>query len=161
MADQVPNYITPEGYKKLVEEQKRLHTIERPKVVDEVAAAAALGDRSENAEYIYGKKKLREIDKRLRFLNQRIDTAEVVEIKAQPGKADRVFFGATVTLEDDDGETVTYQLVGVDEFDVARRRISWRSPIGTACLGKREGDTVRVRTPSGVRTFTIVEVEYK
>jgi transcription elongation factor GreB len=160
MADRLPNYITPAGYKKLADELTHLRTVARPKVVEEVSAAAALGDRSENAEYIYGKKKLREIDKRMRFLGQRIDAAEVVEPKAQPGRADRVFFGATVTLEDDDGEELRVQLVGVDEIDVARNRISWRSPIGTACLGKREGDTVRVRTPNGLRTFTIVEVEY-
>jgi transcription elongation factor GreB len=157
----VPNYITPAGYTRLVDEHIHLRTVARPKVCQEVSDAAAQGDRSENAEYIYGKKKLREIDKRMRWLTQRIDAAQVVKTEAQPGKEDRVFFGATVTLEDDDGETVTYQLVGVDEIDLPKHKISWRSPIGSALLGKKLDDDVRVQTPSGVRKFTVVEVEYK
>jgi transcription elongation factor GreB len=157
----IPNYITPAGYKKLVDEHIYLRTVLRPKVCQEVSDAAAQGDRSENAEYIYGKKKLREIDKRMRFLTQRIDTAQVIKTEAQPGKEDRVFFGATVTLEDDDGESVTYQLVGVDEIDLPHHKISWRSPIGAALLGKRVDDDVRVQTPNGVRKFSVVEVEYK
>jgi transcription elongation factor GreB len=161
MADSVPNYITAAGYKRLVDELVDLRSVKRPKVVDEVSAAAALGDRSENAEYIYGKKKLREIDRRMRFLSERIDAAQVVEIKAQKGREDRIFFGATVTLEGDDGESMEVMLVGVDEIDVERGRVSWRSPVGTACLGKREGDTVRVRTPNGLRTYTVVEVRYR
>jgi transcription elongation factor GreB len=157
----VPNYITPAGYTRLVDEHIHLRTVARPKVCQEVSDAAAQGDRSENAEYIYGKKKLREIDKRMRFLTQRIDSAQVVKTEALPGKEDRVFFGATVTLEDDEGESVTYQLVGVDEIDLPKHKISWRSPIGSALLGKRIDDDVRVQTPSGVRKFTVVEVEYK
>ncbi len=157
----VPNYITPAGYTKLMDEHIHLRTVARPKVCQEVSDAAAQGDRSENAEYVYGKKKLREIDKRMRWLTQRIDAARVVAVKALPGKEDRIFFGATVTLEDDDGQNVEYQLVGVDEIDLAKHKISWRSPIGSALLGKSEGDDVRVTTPNGVRKFTIAEVAYK
>jgi transcription elongation factor GreB len=159
-ADKTPNYITPAGFKKLTDELIHLRSVARPKVVQEVSDAAAQGDRSENAEYLYGKKKLREIDRRMRWLGQRIDAAQVVAAKAQPGKEDRVFFAATVTLEDDDGETVTYQLVGVDEIDLPNHKISWRSPIGAALLGKKVDDEVRVTTPAGTRKFTIVEVEY-
>ena len=160
-AEAVPNYITPAGYTRLVDEHIRLRTVDRPKVCQEVSDAAAQGDRSENAEYIYGKKKLREIDKRMRWLTQRIDAARVVKVEAQPGKEDRIFFGCTVTLEDEDGETVSYQLVGVDEIDLPKHKISWRSPIGQALLGKRLDDDVRVQTPAGVRKFTVAEVEYK
>ena len=155
---QVPNYITPAGYKRLVDELTDLRTVQRPKVVQEVADAAAQGDRSENAEYIYGKRKLREIDRRMRFLGKRIDAAVVVDPAAKRGA--KVFFGAVVVLEDDDGAELEWQLVGEDEIDAARRRISWRSPIGAALLGKKEGDDVRVTTPSGPRSFTIVEVRY-
>jgi transcription elongation factor GreB len=154
-----PNYITPAGFKRLTDELTKLRTVDRPKVVQEVSDAAAQGDRSENAEYIYGKKKLREIDRRMRFLGKRIDAAVVVDPKEKRG--DKVFFGATVLLEDDDGEEQEYQLVGEDEIQAAARKISWRSPIGSALLGKREGDDVRVQTPAGVRTFTIVEVRYQ
>jgi transcription elongation factor GreB len=160
MAD-VPNYITPQGYRKLLDELTKLARVDRIKVCQEVSDAAAQGDRSENAEYIYGKKKLREIDKRMRWLNQRIDAAQVVEVKAQKGKEDRVFFGATITLEDEDGEQETYQLVGVDEIDLAKKKISWRSPVGTAVLGKRVDDTVKVRLPNGLKSLTIAEVEYR
>ncbi len=153
-----PNYITPGGLKRLTDELARLRTVDRPKVVQEVADAAAQGDRSENAEYIYGKRKLREIDRRMRFLGKRIDAAVVVDPKQQRGG--KVFFGATVLLEDDDGEEQELTLVGEDEIDVPRKRISWRSPIGAALLGKSEGDDVRVQTPAGTRTFTIVEIRY-
>ncbi len=154
----LPNYITPAGYRRLLDELADLRTVQRPRVVQEVADAAAQGDRSENAEYLYGKRKLREIDRRMRFLGKRIDAAVVVEPGQQRGP--KVFFGATVTLEDEDGEELEWQLVGEDEIDGARRRISWRSPIGAALLGKKEGDEVRVRTPSGERSFAIVEVRY-
>src|SRR5215470_9571137 len=146
-----PNYITPLGYRKLSQEAHKLRMVDRPRVVDEVAHAASLGDRSENAEYIYGKKKLREIDRRLEWLGKRLDAAVVVDPKDKRGD-DRIFFGATVDLEDDDGEGKTVTLVGEDEIDVSAGRISWRSPVGAALLGKREGDEVRVRTPAGVRT---------
>jgi transcription elongation factor GreB len=155
----VPNYITPAGFKRLADELIRLRTIDRPKVVQEVSDAAAQGDRSENAEYIYGKKKLREIDRRMRWLGKRIDAATVVDPKQQRGE--RVFFGATVVLEDDDGDEHTYQLVGEDEIDAPAGRISWKSPIGAALLRKQVDDEVKVRTPSGVRAFTIVEVRYE
>src|SRR5262245_40320248 len=137
-----PNYITPAGFKRLADELSRLRSVERPKVVQEVSDAAAQGDRSENAEYIYGKRKLREIDRRMRWLGKRIDAAVIVD----PGqkRGDKVFFGATVVLEDEDGREETYQLVGEDEIEPARRRISWRSPIGTALLGKRLDDEIRV-----------------
>ncbi|MCC6998757.1 MAG: transcription elongation factor GreB [Deltaproteobacteria bacterium] len=155
----MPNYMTPAGYKKLAEELTRLRTVDRPKVCQEVSDAAAQGDRSENAEYIYGKKKLREIDRRMRFLGKRIDAAMVVDPKQKRG--DKVFFGATVVLEDDDGESTTYQLVGEDEIEAKRGRISWRSPIGAALLGKELDDDVKVKTPSGTRKFTIVDVRYE
>jgi transcription elongation factor GreB len=154
-----PNYITPAGFKRLCDELNALRSVQRPKVVQEVSDAAAQGDRSENAEYIYGKKKLREIDRRMRFLGKRIDAAVVVDPAEQRGN--RVFFGATVVLEDDDGGEQELQLVGEDEIEAQKRRISWRSPIGAALLGKREGDDVRVITPAGARSFTIVEIHYR
>ena len=126
----LPNYITPPGYKRLVDELVHLRTIARPKIVQEVSDAAAQGDRSENAEYIYGKRKLREIDRRMRFLGKRIDAAVVVDPAEKRGASDRVFFGATVLVEDDDGAEQELQLVGEDEIDAARKKISWRSPIG-------------------------------
>lgn len=154
----VPNYITPAGYKKLVDEHIKLRTVERPKVCQEVTDAAAQGDRSDNAEYRYGKRKLREIDRRMRWLGKRIDSAVVVNPKEQKG--DKVFFGATVVVEDDEGNEHTYQLVGEDEIDASSGRISWKSPIGAALLRKSADDEVKVRTPKGVRVFTIVEVRY-
>jgi transcription elongation factor GreB len=158
MAESRPNYITPAGFKRLVDELNDLRIVQRPKIVQEVSDAAAQGDRSENAEYIYGKRKLREIDRRMRFLGKRIDAAVVVDPTEKRGA--KVFFGATVVLEDDDGNEQDFQLVGEDEIDAARGRISWRSPIGAALLGKREGDDVRVVTPAGPRSFTVVEIRY-
>jgi transcription elongation factor GreB len=158
---QTPNYMTPAGFRRMCDELIRMRTIERPEQTRKVAAAAAHGDRSDNAEYQYGKRKLREMDKRMRFLEQRVDDAQVVEIKPRPGKEDVVFFGATVTLEDEDGDQVVYQLVGVDEIDLKAGKISWKSPIGGALLGKAVDAEVKVTTPAGTRTFTIVEVEYK
>jgi transcription elongation factor GreB len=154
-----PNYITPAGFKRLVDELTNLRSVQRPKIVQEVSDAAAQGDRSENAEYIYGKKKLREIDRRLRFLGKRIDAAVVVDPAEKRGA--QVFFGATVVLEDDDGNEQELQLVGEDEIDAARMKISWRSPIGAALLGKRAGADVRVVTPAGTRSFTVVEIRYE
>jgi transcription elongation factor GreB len=153
-----PNYITPEGAKKLQEELGHLRSRERPKVVTEVADAAAQGDRSENAEYIYGKKRLREIDRRMRFLTKRLESAVVVAPKEQSG--DRVFFGAIVVVEDEDGNELRYQIVGEDEIDLKQGRVSWRSPIGRVLLKKTAGDTVILRKPSGEVDLTIVSVSY-
>ena len=156
---EIPNYITPAGFKRLTDELHQLRSVERPRIVQEVSDAAAQGDRSENAEYIYGKRKLREIDRRLRFLGKRIDAAVVVDPRQKRG--DRVFFGATVVVEDEDGEEHTYQLVGQDEIDAPKGRISWRSPIGAALLKKAVDDDVRVATPSGTKRLTIVDVRYE
>jgi len=152
------NYITPTGYRRLVDELTELATVERPKVVREVSDAAAEGDRSENAAYIYGKRRLREIDRRMGFLQRRLKDVAVVDPSRSP--TDRVFFGATVEVEDDDGQTRRYQIVGVDEVDAANGRISWKSPVGRALLGKRVDDTVTVRWHAGERELTIVEIRY-
>lgn len=154
-----PNYITPRGMKKLTDELLQLGNVERPRVVQEVSDAAAQGDRSENAEYIYGKKRLREIDRRMRFLRKRIEAAVVVDPTIDRG--DRVYFGATVVVADERGTESTYQLVGEDEVDADEARISWRSPVGTALLRKSCDDEVAVKTPGGVRRLTIVEVRYE
>jgi len=151
-------YITPEGYKKLTGELMRLWNEERPRVTQEVADAAALGDRSENAEYIYGKKRLREIDRRVQFLRKRIDKLEIV---APPQDDDgKVRFGAWVTLEDEDGEEVEYRIVGPDEFDVAHGRISLDSPMALALIGKCCGDDVLVRRPKGDTEYTVISYRY-
>ncbi len=152
-------YITRAGFEKLRAELDWLWREERPRVTLAVSVAAALGDRSENADYIYGKKRLREIDGRIRFLTKRIDALEVVDLKPR-ASADRVYFGAWVELEDEDGERVHYQLVGPDEFDAARGRISVESPVGRALMGKRLGDEVSVRRPRGEARFTIVAIDY-
>lgn len=152
-----PNYITPEGARRLSEELARLRS-ERPRVVQEVADAAAQGDRSENAEYIYGKKKLREIDRRMRFLTYRLKDAVVVDPKQQRG--DKVFFGATVEVEDEDGARATYRIVGEDEVDSANGDISYKSPIGRALIGKRVDDVITVRRPSGEVELSILTVRY-
>ncbi len=152
-------YITPEGYRALKGELERLWTIDRPKVTQEVADAAALGDRSENAEYIYGKKRLREIDKRLEFLSRRLDELEVVE---PPNASDgRVRFGAWVQLEDEDGAQVTYRVVGADESEATRGWISIDSPVARALMGKSEGDEVVVRRPKGEIAYTVIGISYR
>lgn len=154
------NYITPGGYKRLVDELTHLATVERPRVVREVSDAAAEGDRSENAAYIYGKRRLREIDRRMGYLQRRLKDVAVVDAREQQRK-DRVFFGATVEVEDDDsGETHTFQIVGVDEVDAANGRISWQSPVGRALLGKKVDDSVRVTWEAGQRSLTIVDIRY-
>jgi transcription elongation factor GreB len=152
-------HITPEGARKLRAEFDQLWTVERPRVTQEVADAAALGDRSENAEYIYGKRRLREIDRRVRFLSKRLE--EVVIVKEPPSDPKRVFFGAHVTVEDEDGEEKTYRIVGADESDLERGYISLDSPVARALLGKREGDEVTIRVPRGDVSYTIVTVEYR
>jgi transcription elongation factor GreB len=152
------NYITPEGFRKLQEELDHLWRVERPKVTEAVSTAAALGDRSENADYIYGKKRLREIDHRLRFLQKRTDDLVVVDrARDDDGK---VYFGAWVTLEDEAGEEHTYRVVGPDEFDAARGFISMDSPLGRALLGREVDDEVTVRRPKGHATYTLVKIRY-
>lgn len=154
------NYITPAGHARLKSELEELVKRERPRVVEVVAWAASNGDRSENGDYIYGKRRLREIDRRIRFLTKRLDIAQVVDPSAQ-GDNDQVFFGATVTVCDSGGNENTYSIVGVDEADVAGGRISWVSPLARALLKAREGDSVRFQSPSGWRELDIVEVRYE
>lgn len=144
------------------DELVELRTKQRPKIVQDVADAAAQGDRSENAEYIYGKKKLREIDRRIHYLTKRLETATVVGPADREGGAmDRVFFGATVAIEDEDGNELTYQIVGADEIDLAKGRISYRSPLGRALLKRQVGDTVVFKKPSGEAELTIVSIAYE
>ncbi|MDR0576646.1 MAG: transcription elongation factor GreB [Candidatus Accumulibacter sp.] len=154
------NYITPGGYARIRDELDQLLRVERPQVVEVVQWAASNGDRSENGDYLYGKKRLREIDRRIRFLTRRLDLAEVVDPAARRENRDQVFFGATVTLRDERDEERTYQIVGVDETDFARGRISWISPLARALLRAREGDPVRFQSPSGWREVEVVGVEY-
>lgn len=154
------SYITRPGFEKLRSELDFLWRDERPRVTQAVSVAAALGDRSENADYIYGKKRLREIDRRIRFLTKRMDELEVVDLGPR-ARTDRVYFGAWVELQDEDGERVHYQLVGPDEFDAAKGRISIESPVGRALMGKRTGDEVLVRRPKGEATFTLVAIDYR
>ena len=155
-----PIYITREGAKRLQAELHDLLWKQRPPVVQDVTDAAAQGDRSENAEYIYGKKKLREIDRRMHWLTRRLESATVVEPRAPDGKGDRVFFGAVVEVEDEDGTRTTYRIVGEDEIDLKRGHISWRSPLGHSLLKRREGDVVILRRPNGEVELTIVSVRY-
>ncbi len=152
------NYTTPAGYARLQAEFNHLVRIERPQVVNVVSWAAGNGDRSENGDYIYGKKRLREIDRRLRFLTKRIEQAVVVD-PLQQDNVEQVFFGATVTVLDSDSE-FTYSIVGIDEAEPGRGRISWVSPLARTLLKAREGDSVRVPTPGGVRELEIIGVEY-
>lgn len=154
------NYITPEGHARLKAEFDQLYKVERPKVVSDVAWAASNGDRSENGDYIYGKKRLRQIDSRLRFLMKRMDSAVVVDPAAQHN-LDKVYFGAWVTLYslDDDSER-SYRIVGQDELEPSKGYISWISPLARTLLGKQVGDSVRVETPGGEENFEIVDVNY-
>ncbi len=149
-------YITPEGFRRIAEEHERIWSVERPRIVAEVEAAAALGDRSENAEYLYGKRKLRELDRRLRFLSERMDALTVVEPSAR--RDGRAYFGAWVTVEHEDGDERTYRLVGPDESDAARGLLSVDAPLGRALLGRREGDTAVVQRPAGAVEITVVEI---
>jgi transcription elongation factor GreB len=153
-----PSYITRDGYRRLEEEAHRLWTIERPKVTKAVAEAAAEGDRSENAEYIYGKRKLFEIDRRLKFLGKRLDVLTIVDRK--PDAAGRVYFGAYVTLEDEAGIQVVYQIVGPDETDSAGGHVSCESPMGRALIGRELGDEVTVPRPKGPAEFEIVAITF-
>jgi len=153
------HYITPAGFRTLQAELDELWRVERPRVTKEVSIAAAHGDRSENAEYIYGKKRLREIDKRLRFLQKRTDELTVVE--PDPAQEGKVFFGAWVTVEDEAGESVTYRVVGPDEFDPEKGWVSMDSPMGRALLGKSVGDEFEVRRPKGDAWFSVLEIVYR
>jgi transcription elongation factor GreB len=153
------NYITPAGFAALQAELRRLRREERPRVVETVAWAAGNGDRSENGDYIYGKKRLREIDRRIRFLLKRLEIAEVVDPARQRNR-DRVFFGATVTYADSRDVERTVRIVGVDEANHERGEVSWVSPIARALLRGQEGDVVRMRTPAGVESIEIVEISY-
>ncbi|WP_319239754.1 transcription elongation factor GreB [uncultured Propionivibrio sp.] len=154
------NYITPGGYARIKEELDHLLRVERPHIVEVVHWAASNGDRSENGDYLYGKKRLREIDRRIRFLTRRLDLAEVVDPE-RPANPEQVFFGATVTICDESGNEQTYQIVGVDETDFARNRISWVSPLARALLRAREGDPVRFQSPAGWREVEVVTIEYR
>ena len=153
------NYITPRGYKRLRDEQDKLRKRERPHIVDEVARAAAMGDRSENAEYIYGKNRLREIDRRLHWLDKRIDAAEVVDPAIDRG--DKVYFGATVVLGYPNGSERTCALVGEDEIEADKGRISWRSPLGKVLMQRREGDVVVLKYAGERTEIEILEVLYE
>jgi transcription elongation factor GreB len=152
-------YITAEGAKRLKEELDQLWRVERPRVTQAVSEAAAQGDRSENAEYTYGKKRLREIDSRVRFLRKRLDG--MVTVDQPPSDPNRVFFGAWVSLESEDGEETRYRIVGPDEFDLAPDYISMDSPLGRALLRKALDDEVTVELPGGPRKFFIVKIDYK
>ncbi|WP_296750490.1 transcription elongation factor GreB [Thiobacillus sp.] len=153
------NYMTPAGYAQLDAEFNQLWKVERPRLVETISWAASNGDRSENGDYIYGKKRLREVDRRIRFLSKRLEHAEVVD-PASREDTDQVFFGATVTVADRDGSESTYAIVGIDEADAGRGRIAWISPMARALLKAREGDSVSVQTPDGWREVDIVAVRY-
>jgi transcription elongation factor GreB len=153
------NYMTPGGFARMKGELDRLVQVERPELVATVSWAAGNGDRSENGDYIYGKKRLREIDRRIRFLIRRLDRAEVVDPGARRDDADRVYFGATVRIAAGDGER-TVSIVGIDEIDTERGYISWISPMARALLRAREGDSVVVRTPAGPEEVEVLEVRY-
>ena len=156
----VKNYITPNGYRKLKEELEQLWKIERPELVKTITWAASNGDRSENGDYIYGKKRLREIDRRVRFLRKRMEQAEVVD-PAQRSSCEQIFFGATVTVCDSTGCESTYSIVGVDEADVAGGLISWVSPLARTLIKLRVGEVAIMRTPVGVQELEILSVTYR
>jgi len=157
-----PVYMTPGCAQRLRAELKELLYTLRPKMVETAAWAASLGDRSENADYQYAKRALRQYDSRIRFLTKRLESAQVVDPVEQAMVAgDRVLFGCTVTVENEDGEEKTYSIVGEDELDPSRGHVSWKSPIGKALLGKREGDDVTFNTPGGLSELVIVTVDYK
>ena len=158
MTDNSKNYITPSGYRRLQDELARLWKVERPLIVTTVAWAAGNGDRSENGDYIYGKRKLREIDRRIRYLSKSLDRAVVVD---NSGKTrERVHFGATVTILNESGDEREVTIVGVDELDVGDARVSWRSPLARALLTAGVGDTVTVRAPRGSERLEIIAIRY-
>lgn len=156
----VKNYITPVGYRRLRDELTHLVKVARPEVVQVVSWAASNGDRSENGDYIYGKKRLREIDRRIRFLTKRTELAEVVDPATQQG-LESIFFGATVTYINSKGDELTVKIVGVDEVDPGRGHISWISPVARALLKAKTGDVVHLRTPAGPEELEIVDIRYE
>jgi transcription elongation factor GreB len=153
------NYITPAGYQRIREELLQLIDVERPEVVRIVHWAASNGDRSENGDYIYGKRRLREIDRRIRFLTKRMDLAEVVDPSVHHG-SDQIFFGATVTYENQAGEEHTVTIVGIDEIDPLNGKISWVSPVARALTKAREGDVITLKTPAGDEELEVLSVSY-
>jgi transcription elongation factor GreB len=158
MSDEIKNYITPGGYRRLQDELARLWKVERPQMVTTVAWAAGNGDRSENADYIYGKRRLREIDRRIRYLSKSLDSAVVVDNSGKTHQ--RVHFGATVTIRYESGDQREITIVGVDELDSGDARISWRSPLARAVLTAVVGDTVTLRAPGGSSRLEIIAVRY-
>ena len=157
-----PHYLTRKGARVMQDELVQLRVKQRPKIVQDVADAAAQGDRSENAEYIYGKKKLREIDRRIHYLTKRLETATVVGPNDREGAAmDRVFFGAIVDVEDEDGNTKSYEIVGADEIDLTKGKISYNSPLGRSLLKKKVGDTALFRRLSGETELTVLAIRYE
>ncbi len=159
VAQAVKNYITRPGYERLRNELFALIDVERPKIVDTVHWAASNGDRSENGDYIYGKKRLREIDRRIRFLTKRLEVAEIVDPSVHTG-SDQVFFGATVTCVKASGEELTVTILGIDEAESARSEVTWISPIAKALLKTRVGDEVALTTPAGKELLEVVAVRY-
>lgn len=153
------NFITPAGYRRLREEYEVLFSVERPKLVETISWAAGNGDRSENGDYIYGRKRLREVDRRINWLSKRLSAAAVLDPARQPDQS-RVFFGATVTIVDEEDNKRTVTLVGEDEADAGAGRISWKSPIGRAVQGAALGDVRRVSLPSGEREYEIAAIDY-
>ncbi len=154
----VKNYITPVGFARLKDELRQLLHTERPELVKTISWAAGNGDRSENGDYIYGKRRLREIDRRIRFLGKRLDAAEVVDPAQQ--KSDRIVFGATVTVADEEGKQRRYSIVGIDETDAQRGRVSWISPLAKALLNAQAGDAVILKTPRGEQELEVIRIEY-
>jgi len=154
-----PNYMTPAGFRRLDEELRQLSRVERPKIVEVVSWAAGNGDRSENGDYIYGKRRLREIDRRIRFLRKRLEASKVVDPTQQTNR-DKVFFGATVTYATAQGDELTVKIVGVDEADFEKGQISWVSPIARALMRAGVGDSVKVRTPAGPEAIEVVAIAY-
>src|SRR5271169_3273015 len=155
----VKNYMTPQGHRQLQDESRQLLRVERPKVVETVAWAAGNGDRSENGDYIYGKRRLREIDRRIRFLTKRLESATVVD-PAQQRNQEQVFFGATVTYANQRGSETTITIVGIDEADFARGQVSWISPIARALMKASEGDIVELRAPGGIEQIEVIGIRY-
>lgn len=159
MTEKLINYITPEGISILEEEYNYLKKVERPKIVEIVSWAASLGDRSENADYQYGKKRLKEIDRRMRFISRRISLALVVD--PLEINSDKVQFGATVTVLDENEKEIIFSIVGEDEINIKAGLVSWKSPIGKSLIGKKVGDEISVKTPAGNREFVIISIKYQ